>query len=107
LTIMPKVRFILASGEVAEVGGDIGQSAMEVAKKGGIEGIPGECGGCCACATCHVYVDPAWTSTVGPPSPDESDLLDFAAARRAESRLSCQIRLRADLDGLTLHLPPG
>lgn len=103
---MPHVHFIEPSGAITKVAGDIGQSAMEVAKRGGVDGIIGECGGCCACATCHVYVDASWTASVGPPSPDESDLLDFVEARRAESRLSCQIRLRAELDGLTLHVPP-
>ena len=104
---VPRVRFLLPSGESVELIGDIGQSVMEVAKRGAIDGIPGECGGCCACATCHVYVDAAWIPRVGSPSADESDMLDFAGARMPESRLSCQIRLRQDLDGLTLRLPPS
>lgn len=99
------VTFISQSGERRTVSGDIGQSVMEIARRGGVDGIIGECGGCCACATCHVYVAPEWAGIVGPPSTDENDMLDFVHDRQAYSRLSCQIRLRPDLDGLVVTTP--
>lgn len=102
---MPHITFIDPAGDSRTVEGDIGQSVMEVARRNGIEGIVAECGGCCACATCHVYVDEEWRVIAGPPSADEADMLDFAHDRRAESRLSCQIRLRPELDGLIVHTP--
>ncbi|MGF7150127.1 2Fe-2S ferredoxin [Sphingomonas zeicaulis] len=102
---MPRVTFVSPDGLERTVEGDIGQSVMETARKNGVDGIVGECGGCCACATCHVYVDAAWGERVGPPSPDEDDMLDFTFDRQADSRLSCQIRLRPDLDGLTVRTP--
>ena len=76
-----------------------------VGKRYGVEGIVAECGGCCACATCQVYVDADWQAVVGAPSSDETDMLDFAFEPRPESRLSCQIRLRPDMQGLVVRLP--
>ena len=102
---MARVTFIDPSGVQRNVEGDVGQSVMEVARRNGVEGIVGECGGCCACATCHVYVDEDWAGPVGAPFADEADMLDFAYDRRECSRLSCQIRLRAELDGLVVHTP--
>lgn len=102
---MPQIIFISSHGIEHRVEGDVGQSVMEVAKRGGIEAIVGECGGSCACATCHVYVDNNWRDIAGAPSPDEADMLDFVSDRRAESRLSCQIRLRPELDGLIVRTP--
>lgn len=102
---MPSVTFIAPTGARRVIEGDVGQSVMEIAKRGAVEGIVAECGGSCACATCHVYVDDSWRERAGPPSPDESDMLDFAYDRRPESRLSCQIRLRPELDGLIVHTP--
>lgn len=102
---MVQIRFITPAGVEHVLEGDVGQSVMEVGKFGAVPGIIGECGGCAACATCHVHVDPAWQAEVGAPSPDEFDMLDFAHGKRADSRLSCQIRLRPALDGLIVHLP--
>ena len=68
-------------------------------------GIEAECGGACACATCHVYVDEAFKEIVGEPEPMEEDMLDFAYEVRPTSRLSCQIRVRDELDGLTVTVP--
>ncbi len=70
-----------------------------------IPGIDAECGGACACATCHVYVDDAWSERVGGPEPMEEDMLDFAFDVRPTSRLSCQIKMSDDLDGLVVHVP--
>jgi 2Fe-2S ferredoxin len=102
---MVHIRFLTPTGVAHDLEGDVGQSVMEIGKRAGVPGIIGECGGCAACATCHVHVDPAWQDVVGPPSADEADMLDFAHGKRADSRLSCQIRLRPALDGLIVHLP--
>lgn len=77
-----------------------GQSLMEVARARGVVGILGDCGGTCACATCHVHVDPQWLAVVGGPDDIEDALLDMVENRTANSRLSCQIKLRPELDGL-------
>jgi len=82
-----------------------GSSVMENAVRNGVPGIEAECGGACACATCHVYVDAAWTEKVGEPEPMEEDMLDFAVDVRANSRLSCQISMSDELDGLVVRVP--
>ena len=87
------------------VEGEIGSTVMETAIKNAIPGIEAECGGACACATCHVHVDEAWRATVGDPSPMEEDMLDFAFDVREESRLSCQIKVTEELDGLVVRVP--
>jgi 2Fe-2S ferredoxin len=78
---------------------------MEAAIKNGVPGIEAECGGACACATCHVYIEPDWQEKVGPPSSMEEDMLDFAFDVRPNSRLACQIQVKAELDGLTVRTP--
>jgi 2Fe-2S ferredoxin len=78
---------------------------MEAAKLNSVAGIEAECGGACACATCHVYIDGAWREKVGKPAEMEEDMLDFAFDVREESRLSCQIKVSADLDGLVVRVP--
>lgn len=102
---MIAISFVNADGEVTAVAAENGFSLMEVARRHGIAGIVAECGGACACATCHVHVDAAWLDAVGQPGPDEADMLDFARDRRPESRLSCQIRVSAALDGLIVRVP--
>ncbi len=82
-----------------------GSTVMETAVRHSVPGILGECGGACACATCHVYIDDAWVDAVGDPEAMEEDMLDFALDVRPNSRLSCQIRVRDDLDGLVVHTP--
>ena len=102
---MPQVTFIDAHGESRTVEGEAGATVMEVAIRNGVPGIEAECGGACACATCHVYVDDAWTEKVGTPSAMEEDMLDFAVDVRPTSRLSCQIKVAPALDGLVVHVP--
>lgn len=102
---MVHVTFISPSGTATTLDGDVGQSVMDIGKRAGIENMIGECGGSAACATCHVHVDAAWNARVGPPLDNEVDLLDFAHGRRADSRLSCQIRLVPALDGLIVRMP--
>jgi 2Fe-2S ferredoxin len=102
---MPLVRFMSADGSAIDDEGDVGQSVMELAKRGGIAGIIAECGGSCACATCHVIVAEDWQPRLEAPSPDEIGMLEFVSGRRPASRLACQIRLRVDLDGLVVAVP--
>jgi 2Fe-2S ferredoxin len=78
---------------------------METAKQHGVAGIVAQCGGACACATCHVYVEPSWVSRLAPPEDMELGMLEAAWEPRANSRLSCQITLNEDLDGLTVTVP--
>jgi ferredoxin, 2Fe-2S len=102
---MPKITFIQPDGTAQVVEGEVGMTVMETAKKHLIDGIEAECGGACACATCHVYVDEAWTETVGGPTEMEEDMLDFAFDVRPTSRLSCQIKVTEALDGLMVRVP--
>ncbi|WP_068314626.1 2Fe-2S iron-sulfur cluster-binding protein [Polycladidibacter hongkongensis] len=102
---MPKVSFVLHSGETQEVEAASGSTVMEAAIKHMVPGIEAECGGACACATCHVYVDEAWVAKTGEPEPMEEDMLDFAQDVRDTSRLCCQIKVGDELDGLVVHVP--
>jgi 2Fe-2S ferredoxin len=102
---MAKITYIDSSGTARTVEGENGSTVMETAIMNGVQGIVAECGGACSCATCHVYVDQAWTGVVGGPSPMEEDMLDFAFDVRETSRLSCQIKVRDEIDGLVVHVP--
>ena len=103
---MPSIIFIHPDGSRQQVEASAGESAMQAATREDISGILAECGGNAMCATCHVYVDEAWLARLPPMGGDEDALLDGAAAeRQANSRLSCQIKLAAGLDGLVLNLP--
>jgi ferredoxin, 2Fe-2S len=102
---MAKITFIQPDGTRQEVVAEPGMTVMEAARKELVPGIEAECGGACSCATCHVYVDEAWREKVGPPSQMEEDMLDFAFDVRASSRLSCQIKVREELDGLIVSVP--
>ena len=102
---MPKIKYISHDGGEHEIDADIGSTVMETAVKNMVPGIEAECGGACACATCHVYVDDAWTGTVGKPEAMEEDMLDFAYDVRPNSRLSCQISISENLDGLIVRTP--
>lgn len=83
-----------------------GRSLMKAAVDAGIDGIAADCGGSLTCATCHVFVPDAWLGRLPPPCADEETMLDYTAEeRRPGSRLSCQIRLVPELDGLTVELP--
>ena len=102
---MPKIIFKDHSGTARAIDAELGSTVMEVAIRNNIPGIEAECGGACACATCHVYVEEAWRDKVGPPSPMEEDMLDFGFDVRPNSRLSCQIKVRDELDGLVVSIP--
>ena len=102
---MVKITYIDTGGTPRTVEGEVGATVMETAIRNAIPGIEAECGGACACSTCHVYVDEAWKAATGEPSPMEEDMLDFAYDVRANSRLSCQIRIAQDMDGLVVTTP--
>ncbi len=102
---MPKITFIPYRQEEIIVEAEVGSTVMEAAVRNGVPGIEAECGGACACATCHVYVDEAWAGKVGTPQPMEEDMLDFAWEVKSTSRLSCQMKVSEDLDGLVVHVP--
>ncbi len=103
---MPSITFIHPDGKRETVEAELGASAMLAALSHGVDGIVAECGGNAVCATCHVYVEAAWLDKLSPVGADEDDLLDDAAAERLpNSRLSCQIRITPELDGLVLRLP--
>lgn len=99
------ITFVQPDGSKQTFDGDIGWSVMEVAKRNNVEGVDAECGGACACATCHVYVDKAFLATAGKAGDMEADMLDHAFHVKEESRLCCQIRVEAELDGLVVHVP--
>ena len=104
---MPKVTYIEHGGRRHEVEVPVGDSVMRGAVYNGVPGIDADCGGECACATCHVYVDPAWLARTGEQGEMEKSMLSFGANTRGNSRLSCQIRVTGDLDGLIVNLPDG
>lgn len=103
---MPTFTLISADGQSTTLDGQVGHSVMQTAVAHGIRGIVGECGGSAMCATCHVYVDEAWRDKLAPIVATEAEMLECTSSeRRPESRLSCQIKLSASLDGLVLRLP--
>lgn len=105
-TVMSRVVFIHPDGRREEHQASDGESVMRVAVDNLVDGIIGECGGDLSCATCHVFVNAEWVHLLPPCSPEEEDMLEAAAAEPTElSRLCCQIRCDASLDGLTVTIP--
>jgi ferredoxin, 2Fe-2S len=104
---MPNIVFIEPDGTRREVAAEVGESAMEAARRNAVDNIIAECGGSCICATCHVYVAPGCDRLLEPPASIERDTLDFTAEDvRPESRLSCQIKLTPAHEGLVLLVAP-
>jgi len=102
---MPKIKYIEHNGKEHEVDVPVGWSVMEGAVKNLIPGIDADCGGACACATCHVFVDEAWLAQMPKKDDMEVTMLDFAPEVEANSRLSCQIKVTPELDGLVVRMP--
>jgi 2Fe-2S ferredoxin len=100
-----KVTFVQPEGQeqTFEIS-DLKQTLKDVARMGGVRGIAADCGGACACATCHVHVDPAWIERVGRANGVEADMLELASELSDTSRLSCQIDLRPEFDGLRVSV---
>jgi 2Fe-2S ferredoxin len=102
---MPKVTFVSFTGTVRTVDVPVGTTLMRAATDNRVPGIDGDCGGNCACATCHVYIDPAWSERVGARNSNEEEMLNSVDELRGNSRLGCQINLTDALDGLVVGLP--
>jgi ferredoxin, 2Fe-2S len=102
---MAKITYIEFGGESHVVDVPPGLTVMQGAIDNNIPGIEAECGGACSCATCHVYVDPAWTKATGTAENLEQDMLECAMDLEDSSRLSCQIEITDELDGLIVRLP--
>jgi len=103
---MPKLVVVNRAGEERTVEASEGLSVMEAIRDNGFDELLALCGGCCSCATCHIHVDADWADKLTPMSEDENDLLDSSDYRSATSRLSCQIKLTAALDGLKVAIAP-
>lgn len=103
---MPTVTYIQHDGTEHQIDVANGESVMQGAVDNMVDGILAECGGGLACATCHCYVEEAWTEKAGAASEVETEMLEFSAAEvKPNSRLSCQIQMSDELDGLVVHLP--
>jgi 2Fe-2S ferredoxin len=102
---MPKIKYIEHNGKEHEVEVPLGWSVMEGAVKNLIPGIDADCGGACACATCHVYVAQEWLAKMPPKQDMEETMLDFAQDLEPNSRLSCQLKVTPELEGLTVKMP--
>ncbi len=103
---MPQITYVEAHGTTTPVNVPEGWNLMQAATANGVDGILGECGGSCACATCHCYVDELLAAVLPPASAAELDMLaNVAAERRPNSRLACQLKATAAMDGATLTLP--
>jgi len=103
---MASVTYISPSGVSRTIDVPAGMSVMQAALNHKIEGILGECGGNCMCATCHVYVDPSFLSRLPPAKDNEKFMLSIAAeGPETNSRLSCQIKITEELDGIAIRLP--
>src|ERR1700690_1978825 len=99
---MPRITYIEHDAGQHALDAPVGKAVMQGAVDNNVPGIDADCGGECACATCHVYIDAAWLDRVGLPVPgsQEASMLSFAAVAQPNSRLSCQIEMTPDLDGL-------
>lgn len=103
---MTEVSITTRTGSEVTVQADEGRTLMETIRDRGMSELLALCGGCCSCATCHVYVDPSFAERLPTMSDDEDDLLDGATHRRTTSRLSCQIRIAKELEGLRVTIAP-
>jgi 2Fe-2S ferredoxin len=102
---MAKITYIEFNGEERVVEVPPGLSVMQGAVENSVRGIIGDCGGACSCATCHVYVEPDWLNQAGEKSATEQALLEEVCEGQPNSRLSCQIKVSEQLDGLVVRLP--
>ena len=102
---MPQVTFIDFEGNSTEISAKAGDSLMDAAVVNDVPGVDADCGGACACATCHVYIDKGWVAVVGKAQEIEAEMLDVAEEVQENSRLSCQISVTEDMDGLVVRTP--
>ncbi len=104
---MVRINYVTPDGETVSVDAEVDETLMEAAVRYGVEGIVAACGGCLSCATFHAYIDKPWLSNLELPSEPEKDMLDYASHLETDSRLTCQIRVSAELDGVTVRMPPS
>ena len=102
---MPKITYIAFDGTETVVDAKEGMSVMQTAVNNGVDGIVAECGGACSCATCHVHVEEEWFDKLPEAQNMEKEMLDFVMSPQPTSRLSCQIKVTTELDGLVVHTP--
>lgn len=103
---MVRIIYQQADGEALEVNASVGENIMQIAVDHGVDGILGRCGGFCQCGTCHVYVDTPWLETLGETSPEEDAMLEGVPVERlSNSRLGCQVRVSAAMDGMVITVP--
>lgn len=102
---MVKISFVEQNGTKHDVEAEVGLSLMRAALNYDVPGIMADCGGECACATCHAYIDPAFFELIDPAAEEELDMLECAIDVRATSRLTCQVVLAPELDGMIIELP--
>lgn len=101
---MPQIIVVNQAGEESSVEAEEGRTLMEVIRDNGFDELLALCGGCCSCATCHVHIDPAFADKLPEMSEDENDLLDSSEHRDENSRLSCQIPVTADIEGMKVTI---
>lgn len=103
---MARITYVEHTGREHVIDVPTGLTVMEGARDNGVPGIEADCGGACACSTCHVYVDPEWVDRLPPKHPMEQDMLDFAwEPDELRSRLTCQLKVSDELDGLRVTIP--
>jgi len=103
---MANIKFVEADGTETQLDVQEGWSLMQAAVSNGIDGIEAECGGSCCCATCHCYVDENFTDKLDAPNDNELGMLEETVAERKDnSRLACQVKVSADMEGMVVHLP--
>lgn len=99
---MPKVVYVLPDGNTKEIDVPVGQSVMDGSVRNNLPGIVAECGGSCSCATCHVHLDEQWWDSFDEPSEEENEMLEFAEGVQSNSRLSCQLIVSDECDGVQI-----
>ena len=104
---MPTIHFISHAGQRQTVDVPENDVLMQAAVRNGVAGIDADCGGQCACATCHVYIQSPWFEKLPAMADNEDSMLELASERRPNSRLSCQVKVTAELDGMEVHTPEG
>ncbi|AUF96851.1 2Fe-2S ferredoxin [Pseudomonas sp. 02C 26] len=102
---MVKITFVQPDGSSVHVDAKVGGTVMEAAVNNMVKGIDADCGGACACATCHVYISDEWKEKLQAAEVMESDMLEYAFEPDASSRLSCQLRITSEMEGLVIRVP--
>jgi 2Fe-2S ferredoxin len=102
---MPAITYVEFDGSEYHVDVAVGNSVMEGALNNMIDGIVAECGGSCVCCTCHCMIDPEWSEVVGEANDEENELLEMLDVREPTSRLSCQVQVTDEMDGMVVRLP--